>query len=51
MTMRYVNTTAEQKRLAIERFEKFRAGGLINAATSRQCRGIRAEATALERLP
>src|ERR1700719_3309307 len=36
MTMRYVHPATEQKRIAIEKFEKFRAEGVINAATARQ---------------
>jgi hypothetical protein len=32
MTMRYVHPAAEQKRLAMEKFEKFRTDGIINAA-------------------
>jgi integrase len=35
MTMRYVHPAAEQKRLAMEKFEKFRAEGVINAAAQK----------------
>ena len=40
MTMRYVHPAAEQKRLAIEKFEKFRAEGVINAAAAQQSHGV-----------
>ena len=35
MTMRYVHPAAEQKRLAMGKFEKFRAEGIINAAVQK----------------
>jgi hypothetical protein len=36
MTMRYVHPAAEQKRLAMEKFEKFRAEEIINAMQKSQ---------------
>ena len=40
MTMRYVHPAAEQKRLAMEKFEKFRAEGVIDAAAAQQGHGV-----------
>ena len=40
MTMRYVHSAAEQKRLAMEKFEKFRAEAVIAAATAQQAQSV-----------
>lgn len=45
MTMRYVHPAAEQKRLAIEKFEKFRAEGIIDAAAVQQSHGVTTKST------
>ena len=50
MTMRYVHPAAEQKRIAIEKFEKFRAEGVINAAAARKSHGVPTEVTTVERI-
>jgi hypothetical protein len=34
MTMRYVHPAAEQKKIAMERLERYGAEGVINAATA-----------------
>jgi uncharacterized protein YoaH (UPF0181 family) len=36
MTMRYVHPAAEQKKTAVEKFEKFSAEGIISAAALQQ---------------
>jgi integrase len=36
MTMRYVHPAAEQKRITMEKFEKFRTEGIISAAAEAQ---------------
>jgi integrase len=50
MTMRYVYRAAEQKRRAIEKIEKFRAEGVINAAAVKQSHGVPTEVATVERL-
>ncbi|MBZ5502954.1 MAG: site-specific integrase [Acidobacteriia bacterium] len=50
MTMRYVHPAAEQKRVTIEKFEKFRAEGIINAAIAKQSHGVPTEVTTLEQV-
>ena len=50
MTMRYVYLAAEQKRLAIEKFERFRAKGIISAAPAQQSRGVPTKVTTMERV-
>jgi integrase len=50
MTMRYVHPAAEQKRLAIEKFEKFRAEGVIAVATALQSQGLTTKVTTVERV-
>lgn len=50
MTMRYVHPAAEQKRAAIEKFERFRAEGIINAAAAQQSHGVTTKVTTLERV-
>ena len=49
MTMRYVHPAADQKRAAIERFEKFRAAEMIAAAAARQSLGVTTKVTTLDR--
>jgi len=46
MTMRYVHPAAEQKRVAIERFEKFRTEAIIAPAMAPKSQGV----TTVERL-
>src|ERR1700722_6386070 len=48
MTMRYVHPAAEQKRVAMEKFEKFRTEGIIAAATAQQSLGVPTKVTTLE---
>jgi integrase len=48
MTMRYVHPAAEQKRLAMEKFERFRAEGVISAAADQQSHGIPTKAPTME---
>jgi hypothetical protein len=50
MTMRYVHPAAEQKRIAMEKFEKFRAEGIINAAAPRQSQGVPTKVTTVEQV-
>jgi hypothetical protein len=50
MTMRDVHPAAEQKRGAIEKFEKFRAKGIINAALTEQSRGVPTKVATVERV-
>jgi integrase len=50
MTMRYVHPAAEQKRGALEKFEKFRAEGIINAAMTKQSQAVSTKATTVERV-
>jgi integrase len=50
MTMRYVHPAAEQKRVAIEKFEKFRAEGIISAAAARPSPGVTTKVTTVERV-
>jgi integrase len=50
MTMRYVHPAAEQKRVAMEKFEKFRAEGIINAAATQQSHGVPTKVTTVERI-
>ena len=50
MTMRYVHPAAEQKRVAMEKFEKFRAEGVINAAAIQQSHGVPTKVTTVERV-
>ena len=48
MTMRYVHPAAEQKRVAMERFEKFRAEQTIAATTTQQNQGVTTKVTTVE---
>ena len=50
MTMQYVHPAAEQKRLAIEKFEKFRAEGVVNAAAARQGHAVPTKVTTMEQV-
>jgi integrase len=50
MTTRYVHPAAEQKRIAMERYEKFRAEGVINAAISQKAGPLPTEVTTVERV-
>ncbi len=50
MTMRYVHPAAEQKRAAIEKYEKFRAEGIVNAIIHEQSHKIPIEVTTLGRV-
>jgi len=50
MTMRYVHPAAEQKRMAIEKFERFRAEGIINAAAAQQSQGVTTKVTTVGRV-
>ena len=49
MTMRYVDPAADQKRAAIERFEKFRAEEIIAAAPAHQISKVTTKVTTLGR--
>ena len=48
MTMRYVHPAAEQKRIAIEKFERFRAEGVFNALTAQKSHAVSTETTTME---
>jgi len=48
MTMRYVHPAAEQKRVVIEKFEKFRADEVIVAAN--KSHGVPTKVTTVERV-
>ncbi|HEV1993834.1 MAG TPA: site-specific integrase [Candidatus Acidoferrum sp.] len=48
MTMRYVHPAAEQKRLAIKKFERSSGEGVIKAAAARQSHAAPTEVTTLE---
>jgi len=50
MTMRYVHPAAEQKRVTIEKFEKFRAEGVIAAATAKNSHAATTEITTMGRV-
>jgi integrase len=50
MTMRYVHPAAEQKKTAMEKFEKFSAEGIISAATAQQSHGVPTKVTTLGRV-
>ena len=50
MTMRYVHPAAEQKRAAMEKFEKFRAEQTIAAATVQQSQRVTTKVTTVERI-
>jgi integrase len=50
MTMRYVHPAAEEKRQAMQKFEKFRAEGIINAAAEIQSHGVTTKVTTVERV-
>jgi integrase len=50
MTMRYVHPAAEEKRLAMRKFENFRSEGIISAATAAQSHGVPTKVTTVERV-
>jgi integrase len=50
MTMRYVHPAAEQKRTAMEKFEKFRAEGTFAAATVQLNQRVTTKVTTMERI-
>jgi integrase len=50
MTMRYVHPAAEQKRIAIEKFERSRAEGVISAAAAHRSHGVPTKITTVERV-
>jgi integrase len=50
MTMRYVHPAAEEKRQSMQKFEKFRADGIINAAAGIQSHGVTTKVTTVERV-
>jgi integrase len=50
MTMRYVHPAAEQKRTAMEKFERFRAEGIINAAACLKSRAVTTKVTTMEQV-
>jgi len=50
MTMRYVHPAAEQKRLAIEKFKRFRAEGIISAAAAQQSQRVPTKVTTMEQV-
>ena len=50
MTMRYVHPAAEEKQLAMEKFEKFRAEGVISAATASRSHGVTTRVTTVEQV-
>ncbi len=50
MTMRYVHPAAEQKRIAMEKVEKFQVEGVFGAAAARQGHGVPTEVTTMEQV-
>jgi integrase len=50
MTMRYVQPAAEEKRQSMQKFEKFRAEGIINAAAGIQSHGVTTKVTTVDRV-
>ena len=50
MTMRYVHPAAEQKRVAIEKFERFRTEGIINAAAAQESQRVPTKVTTVPRV-
>lgn len=50
MTMRYVHPAAEEKRQAMQKFEKFRAEGIINAAGAVQTQAVATKVATIERV-
>jgi integrase len=50
MTMRYVHPAAEQKRVTMEKFEKFRSEAIINAAAVQRSHGVPTKVTTVERV-
>jgi integrase len=50
MTMRYVHPAAEQKRMVIEKLEKFRGEGIITAATAQESQRVTTKVTTVEQV-
>ena len=50
MTMRYVHPAAEEKRLAMQKFEKFRKEGIMNAAAAVQTQAVATKVATIERV-
>jgi len=50
ITMRYVHPAAAQKRLAIEKFEKFRTEGNIGAAAAQRSQRVPTKVTTVDRV-
>jgi hypothetical protein len=50
MTMRYVHPAAEEKRKAMQKFEKFRAEGIISAVSAIQSPGVTTKVTTIDRV-
>jgi integrase len=50
MTMRYVHPAAGQKRIAMEKFERSRAEGIISAAAAQQSQGVPTKVTTVEQV-
>ncbi len=50
MTMRYVHPAAEEKRQAMEKFEKFRTEGIISAAAAQQGHAVTTKPTTMQRV-
>lgn len=48
MTMRYVHPAAEQKRITMEKFEKFRAEAIISASVSQRGQAVTTKSTTLQ---
>jgi hypothetical protein len=45
MTMRYVHPAAQQKRVAIEKLEKFHSEGIISATAAQQSQRVTTKVT------
>jgi hypothetical protein len=50
LTMRYVHPAAREKRLAMAKFEKFRAEKIITALTASRSHGVTTKATTVEQV-
>jgi hypothetical protein len=49
-SMRVIHPAAEEKQLAMEKFEKFRAEGIINAAGALRSHGVPTKVTTVEQV-